>query len=360
LRSVLCKPDYPKDILSIPKLSICIATYNRGSFIGETLDSILSQIEPGVELLVVDGASTDNTPEVMKHYLTHYPAISYYRELRNSGVDVDYDKAVGYAKGEFCWLMSDDDHLNPGAVQRVLSAIDGKRDLIVVNSEIWNATFSEKLLDRRLRITRDIEYGKDDRDKMFMETANQLGFIGCVVIRRSLWLSSDRASYYGTLFIHVGVIFQRSAVEAVMVIAEPFIAIRGGNATWTARTFEVWAIKWPDLIWSFSGFSDVAKQAVCPRDQWRRFKFLFGHRAMGTYSLSEFHKFLSPKVKGFARAKAYLVAAFPGKMANLMVVFYYLLFKRSSGLQLFDVLCSRYSTSATRMFARALGMKASR
>lgn len=57
----------------IPKLSICIATYNRGKFIGETLDSILVQMEPGVELLVVDGASPDNTPEVMAQYLSLHP-----------------------------------------------------------------------------------------------------------------------------------------------------------------------------------------------------------------------------------------------------------------------------------------------
>lgn len=342
------------------KLSICIATYNRGKYIGETLDSILPQIEPGVELLIVDGASPDNTPEVMKYYLSRHPDIRYYRELENSGVDGDYDKAVGYAKGEYCWLMSDDDLLKPGAVLRVLSVIDGKCNLIVVNTEIWNATFSEKLLDRRLNITSDVEYGKEDREQFFVETANQLGFIGCVVIRRSFWLSRDRASFYGTLFIHVGVIFQHVAIETARVIAEPLIALRDGNATWTARTFEVWAIKWPALIWSFPDFSDTAKQAVCLPEQWRRFKFLFSHRAMGTYSLTEFHKFLSSKAKGLARAKAYVAAAFPGKVANLIVVFYYLLFKRSARLALFDVLCSRYATVASRSFARTLGVKDSR
>ena len=163
------KSNYPNDNLQLPKLSICIATYNRGSFIGETLDSILAQMVPGVELLVVDGASPDNTPEVMKQYLSRYPEILYYREEKNSGVDGDYDKAIGYAKGEYCWLMSDDDLLKPGAVLNVLSAIAGSNDLVVVNSEIWNATFSERLLDRRLNITGDIEYGEKDRES-FLST----------------------------------------------------------------------------------------------------------------------------------------------------------------------------------------------
>ena len=342
--------------METPKLSICIATYNRSKFIGETLDSILVQMELGVELLVVDGASSDNTGVVMAQYLSQHPEIRYCREQVNSGVDRDYDKAVGYAKGEYCWLMSDDDILKPGAVQHVLSAIDGKIDLIVVNSEIWNADFSEKLLDRRLKISADIEYGKKEREQFFIETANQLGFIGCVVIRRSFWLARDRAHYFGTLFIHVGVIFQHTAIETAKVISEPLIAIRDGNATWAARTFEVWAIKWPELIWSFPDFSDESKQAVCPREQWRKYKFLFYHRAMGSYSLAEFHKFLSSRVNGLAWAKAYFVAAFPGKAANLIVVFYYLLLKRKSRLELFDVLCSRHASVTSRFFARAFGL----
>lgn len=340
-----------------PMLSICIATFNRGNFIGETLDSILAQMTPGIEILVVDGASPDNTSEVMEHYLSRHPAIRYYREHENSGVDRDYDKAVGYAQGEYCWLMSDDDLIKPGAIERVLSAIDSKGDLVVVNSEIWNADYSEQLMDRRLCMTVDVEYVGSDREKFFIATANQLGFIGCVVIRRSFWLSRDRASFYGTLFIHVGVIFQQPAFGTVKVIAEPLIAIRDGNATWAARTFEVWAVKWPELIWSLPELSDEARQAVCLREQWRRFKFLFYHRAMGTYSLTEFHKHLSPKVRGLGRAKAYLAAAFPGKTANVIVVLYYLLFKRSARLPLFDVLCSRYATSLSRFFTRILGLK---
>lgn len=340
----------------IPKLSICIASYNRGKYLGETLDSILAQIEPGVELLVVDGASPDNTPEVMAQYLSRHPAIRYFREQVNSGVDRDYDKAVGYAKGEYCWLMSDDDLLKPGAIQYVLSAIDGKSDLIVVNSEIWNADFSEQLLERRLNIATDVEYRKKDREQFFIATANQLGFIGCVVISRRFWLSRDRASFYGTLFIHVGVIFQYPAIETAKVISEPLVAIRDGNATWAARNFEVWAMKWPELIWSFPDFSDTAKRAVCLREQWRRFKFLFYQRAMGSYSIAEFHKFLSHKANGLAWVKAYAVAAFPGKAANLIVVFYYLLFKRTSRLELFDVLCSRYASVASRSFAHTLGL----
>ena len=42
-------------IMTQPLLSICIATYNRARFIGETLDSIIPQVTPAVEIVIVDG-----------------------------------------------------------------------------------------------------------------------------------------------------------------------------------------------------------------------------------------------------------------------------------------------------------------
>ena len=159
-----------------PKLSICVATYNRGKFIGETLDSILCQSMQGVEIVVVDGASPDNTPEVMAPYLSAHPEIRYFREQENSGVDRDYDKAVAYATGEYCWLMTDDDLLRPGAVSRVLERIDGSPDLVVVNAEVRNYDFSIVLQERILDFSGDREYGAEDGEKFFSEAAG-LSFV---------------------------------------------------------------------------------------------------------------------------------------------------------------------------------------
>ena len=98
-----------------PILSLCIADLQPRAFIGETVQAIVSQLPAvGVELVVVDGASPDNTAEVMARFADRYPAIRYFRET-GIGLDRDFDKAVGYARGDHCWLMSDDDLLVPGA-----------------------------------------------------------------------------------------------------------------------------------------------------------------------------------------------------------------------------------------------------
>ena len=102
------------------RLSICIATYNRSAYIGETIDSIIGQINHKLEIVIVDGASPDTTPEVVEKYTSIHPNVRYFREITNSGVDADYDKAVGYARGQYCWLMTDDDLMAPGAIRCVL------------------------------------------------------------------------------------------------------------------------------------------------------------------------------------------------------------------------------------------------
>ncbi len=336
------------------KLSLCIATYNRGKFISQTLDSIIEQMPPGVELVVVDGASPDNTPQVMAKYLARYPAIRYYREPENSGIDRDYDKAVGYALGKYCWLMTDDDLLHPGAVGRVLEALNGEVELLVVNSEVRNADLSVVLEPRRIDLNQDREYNTGEAEKAFSALANSLSFIGCAVVRRDLWMARDRASYYGTLFVHVGVIFQSPPMERVKVIAQPQIIIRYGNAMWTARGFEIWMFKWPQLIWSFPAFSDQAKAAVCPAEPWKNIKKLFLYRAIGGYSIEEYRRFFSSSASVISRLLTLVIAVLPASLANFFASAYCMFLNRNARVGLYDLSRSRNATWASRFLARFL------
>ncbi len=336
----------------IPKLSICIATYNRGKFISETIDSILLQLSSEVELIVVDGASPDNTKEVMERYLLNYPEIRYYREQVNSGVDRDYDKAVCYAKGEYCWLMSDDDLLHPSAISTVLSVLRSGDELIIVNSEVRNQDLSAVLQNQILEPGSGREYGYSERERFFISTAKYLSFIGCVVIKRTNWLSRDRASYYGTLFIHIGVIFQNPPIRTIRVIDKPLIIIRYGNAMWTARSFEIWMIKWPDLIWSFPDSSDAAKRRICRREPWRSMKTLLKNRAMGNFTINEYHKFWPSGNRRMESIAAYFVCIFPASLANCIVVLILLFSTKNKSRVLFDLLSSPHASMLSHFLVK--------
>lgn len=333
------------------RLSICIATYGRADYIGCTLDSILPQINGDVELLVVDGCSPDRTPEVMGRYIEAHPRLRYVREEVNSGIDGDYDKAVKYARGDFCWLMTDDDLVVEGAVQRVLACLRDV-DLVVVNAEVRNKDLSTVLRPRMLGIGADKRFNEPSGEAFFVEVANYLSFIGGVVVRRQWWLGRERARYYGTLFVHIGVLFQAPAVSRVQVIAEPLLVIRFGNAMWSARSFEIWMFKWPALIWSFDHFSEASRAAISPRHPFRSLKQLLWFRAIGGYSLAEYRRFLLERGTRVSRMWASAVARVPAKFANFCCALYYVVRAgKAAKMELYDLSRSVNATSLARLAA---------
>ena len=121
-------------------------TYNRADFIGATLESIISQASDEVEIVILDGGSSDNTEEVITAYQKKFSRIRYYRQDFKGGLDRDLSTAIEKAKGEYCWLMPDDDLLKQGAIKTVLDEINKKSySLIIINSEVRNKDLSEIL-----------------------------------------------------------------------------------------------------------------------------------------------------------------------------------------------------------------------
>jgi abequosyltransferase len=326
-----------------PRLSICIATLNRESFLKETLDSILGQASDEVEVVIVDGASSDGTEEVVHDLQQRFPCIRYIRRENAMGVDRDFDAAVQHSSGDYCWLLCDDDLLKPGAVAKVLSGTRQGHSLLVVNADVWDAGYSKLLEERRMKIDEDRVYPSSGIEALFADTAGYLTFIGGVVIRRDLWMARERERYFGTEFVHVGVIFQASLPGTALAISAPLISIRYGLAQWTERSFDIWMFKWPELVWSFSGLSDDVKTRITRREPWRLLKNLLVYRAMGAYSSRVYHDKVRNRVQGRRqRTVPCLVSVLPGRVLNLLGVAYFSLFHRQALMPLVDLMNSRF------------------
>jgi len=325
------------------KLSICIATRNRGAFIGETIRSIATQATDLVEIVVLDGASTDNTGEVVCALQATIPHLRYVRQDANGGVDKDYDVAVGHATGEYCWLMSDDDLLKPGAIATVLRAIERRYSLIVVNSELRNLDLSELLDARRLQFDADRVYRREEFECLFEEASGYLGYIGAVVIRRDVWMARDRERYYGSYFIHVGVIFQAPLPGEALVISEPYISVRFGNTQWRPKEFEIRMIRWTELIASLAAVPQAVRDRHYRREPWTSLKSLVFYRAKGTYDLGDYRRWVAPRLRSPAdKARALAVACTPGALANLAGLVYCRRGYRDSNIHLLDMKASRF------------------
>ena len=177
-----------------PGLSVSIPVYNFAKFLPETLDSIVAQ-EHGkaIEIVVLDGASTDNTAEVVESYRARYPNIRYVRRPEKGGIDRDMAHAVTQASGDYVWLFSGDDIMRPGALHRVLGEISSGRDLYlckhmeyVADAEKW---FEWPTVDAPAEAVFELsdEAARRDYFSRAVNTEAFFSFIGGLIVRRATW-----------------------------------------------------------------------------------------------------------------------------------------------------------------------------
>lgn len=327
------------------KLSFCISTFNRAGFIGETLDSIIPQITNEVEIVIVDGASTDRTEQILLGYKSKCPQIRYFKQEQNKGVDRDFNNAVERAQGEYCWLMSDDDLLKPGAVKAVLDSLSAYNyALVLVNAEVRSKDLSRVILSNMIGLPADKIYSQQDSQTLFIETSKYVGYVGAVVIKRELWCQREKERYFGSCFAHVGVVFQKPLIEDVLAIVYPWIVIRYGNGFWTPRGFDIWMFKWPELIWSFSSFSDETKSKITPLKPWGKIRTLMLFRAVGAFTLNEYRRLLEPRIGfGWKRLAARVVAQMPRPLLNFFLISYMNVTHTKSPMWLYDLKRSPYN-----------------
>jgi glycosyltransferase involved in cell wall biosynthesis len=92
--------------------------YNQGHFLAEAIDSVLGQTYPGVEHIVVDDGSTDQTSAVASRYGDR---IRYIRK-ENGGLSAARNTGILAAAGEFVLFMDSDDYLRPDALEHHMEA----------------------------------------------------------------------------------------------------------------------------------------------------------------------------------------------------------------------------------------------
>lgn len=99
-----------------PFISFVIANYNYGSMIGDAIDSILNQSDKDFEIIVVDGASTDSSVEVIKGYKDK---LAWWVSEPDTGQSNAFNKGFTMAKGKFITWLNADDILLPGTIEAV-------------------------------------------------------------------------------------------------------------------------------------------------------------------------------------------------------------------------------------------------
>lgn len=104
-------------------VSVIMPVYNGERYLREALDSALNQTYKELEIVVVDDASTDSTPEILQEFADRLRTI---RLEKNQGAAVARNKALEAAKGRYVAFLDSDDRWYPEKIQRQLELLQDK------------------------------------------------------------------------------------------------------------------------------------------------------------------------------------------------------------------------------------------
>lgn len=93
----------------LPVVSVVTVVYNDHLHIEETIKSILGQSYPNIEYIVIDGASTDGTVEIIKKYRTQ---LTFFLSEKDNGVYYAMNKSIPHIHGEWVIFMNSGDTFN--------------------------------------------------------------------------------------------------------------------------------------------------------------------------------------------------------------------------------------------------------
>jgi glycosyltransferase involved in cell wall biosynthesis len=119
-----------RPLTEAPRISVVVPSFNQGRFLKATLDSILGQSYRPIEIVVMDGGSTDETLDVLRAY-GDVPELTWVSE-RDRGVVDAVNKGFARAQGEILAIQSSDDCYLPGAFARAIEAFLSQPDLALV------------------------------------------------------------------------------------------------------------------------------------------------------------------------------------------------------------------------------------
>lgn len=145
---------------SEPLISVLIYVKNAVGTIAQAVESVVDQDYPNMEIVVVDGASTDGTSEYLSK---HESLFSWFISEPDSGGAEAANKALAHARGEFVCFVLADDWLLPGTLRRVVDAFRAAPEADIVSTGV---RLVHEMPDGHTEMARDygvneIAYGPD-------------------------------------------------------------------------------------------------------------------------------------------------------------------------------------------------------
>lgn len=117
-------------------VSVCMATYNGAAYVAHQLRSILAELGPDDEVVVVDDASSDDTVQIVRGL--EDDRIRVIAQERNTGYVASFARALAEARGDVLMLSDQDDEWVPGRRALLVAALEDA-DVVASNLELLDS-----------------------------------------------------------------------------------------------------------------------------------------------------------------------------------------------------------------------------
>lgn len=243
-----------------PLLSITIPTYNRAIFLDRCLELLIEAVADfNIQIFISDNASTDNTKSIVDKRKKEYPFICYSKNESNVGYDKNFERALMLPDTEYTWLLGDTYHITEDALTYVLDLITVKKyDALVIN------------VANRVQDIDEREY--NDHNLLLSELGWHMTCLSSLLYHKEIILSTKIDKYQGSYFLQTGLMLEFLArgpfslywVKDRTVLPVEIEGIE--KKSWHHETFEVWAVKWPNFIFSLPKGYELKTKLKCIMD----------------------------------------------------------------------------------------------
>jgi glycosyltransferase involved in cell wall biosynthesis len=200
--------------MSPPLVSIVTPSYEQRAYLEETMRSVLEQDYPAIEYLVVDDGSTDGSRELIRSYEDR---LAWWTSRDNAGQAAALNAGFARATGDYLGFLNSDDTLLPGAVSRMVEALEAEPRLLLVYGD---AVYT----DERSRRTGYLASRPFDPVAMVRDCDNSV-VQPSTLWRREAWERYGPFNEGGWYFFDFE-FFLRFPPERVLRIAEPLSTYR--------------------------------------------------------------------------------------------------------------------------------------
>ena len=200
-------------------LTICIPTYNRANKLNECLTRIFSLAKSEeVEVIISDNASSDNTQEVAKSWMKKHKNVSYQRQEKNMGPDVNFDSVLRKVQTKYALLLGDDDLLPEGFLEYYIPELTGK-DYSFVKVGHYDELKRKKV------------YQRSEADNFILDVGVFVTFMSTMVFNiEVLKATKDVREYFGSSLYQTKLMFECiTTSDLPILLDESYTIITGPN-----------------------------------------------------------------------------------------------------------------------------------